>query len=207
MGDSREAKRVANRLHARSLTLPYVDQELALDLGLTRRDVLKIAGYGSLAAFLAACGSTSASSSSITATGGKMSLGSYNTDPGSKAGTQAIVDAFTSANGGTKVALNTGDHGTFQNQISSYLQGTPEDAFTWFSGHRMRFFASKGLATPIDDVWSAVKSNYTSGFEASIKGNDGKAYAIPTDYYPGAGFYRKDVWAAKGSNVPTTDDA
>src|SRR5713101_412341 len=199
MGDSRDAKRVRNRLALR-------DAALNLDLDLSRRDVLKIAGYGSLAAFIAACGGGTTTNTSITATGGKMSLGSYNTDPGSKAGTQAIVDAFAAANGGTKVTLNTVDHGTFQNTISQYLQGTPEDAFTWFSGHRMRFFAAKGLATPIDDVWSAVKSNYTSGFEASIKGNDGKAYAIPTDYYPWAVFYRKDVWAAKGYNVPTNWD-
>jgi len=206
MGDSSEAKRVANRLQARSLTLPYLEQELALDLGLTRRDVLKIAGYGSLAAFLAACGSTSTGSSGITATGGSMSLGSYASDPGSKAGVQAIVDAFTAANGGTKVKINTVDHGTFQNQITSYLQGTPEDVFTWFSGHRMRFFADKGLATPIDDVWSAVKSNYTAGFEASIKGNDGHAYAVPTDYYPWAVFYRKDVFAAHNYSIPTNWD-
>jgi len=207
MGDSREAKRVANRLQARSLTLPYVDQELALDLGLTRRDVLKIAGYGSLAAFLAACGSTSTGSTGITATGGTMSLGSYASDPGSKAGVQAIADAFKAANGGTKVNINTVDHGTFQNQITSYLQGTPQDVFTWFSGHRMRFFADKGLATPIDDVWDAVKSNYTAGFAASVKGNDGHAYAVPTDYYPWAVFYRKDVWSAKGYQVPTNWDA
>src|SRR6266487_2646698 len=207
MGDSREAKRVANRLQARSLTLPYVEQELALDLGLTRRDVLKIAGYGSLAAFLAACGSTSTGTSGITATGGTMSLGSYASDPGSKAGVQAIVDAFKAANGGTKVNINTVDHGTFQNQITSYLQGTPQDVFTWFSGHRMRFFADKGLATPIDDVWDAVKGNYTAGFAASVKGNDGHAYAVPTDYYPWAVFYRKDVWSAKGYQVPTNWDA
>ncbi len=206
MGDSREAKRVANRLQARSLTLPYVDQELALDLGLTRRDMLKIAGYGSLAAFLAACGSTSASSASITATGGKMSLGSYNTDPGSKAGTQAIVDAFKTANGGTNVTLNVVDHGTFQNTITNYLQGTPQDIFTWFSGHRMRFFADKGLATPIDDVWDAVKGNYTPGFASSVKGNDGHAYAVPTDYYPWAIFYRKDVFAAHNYSIPTNWD-
>jgi multiple sugar transport system substrate-binding protein len=200
MGDSREAKRVRNQLALR-------DAALNLNLDLSRRDVLKIAGYGSLAAFIAACGGGGGGTTTgITATGGKMSLGSYNTDPGSKAGTQAIVDAFKAANGGTKMTLNVVDHGTFQNQISSYLQGTPEDVFTWFSGHRMRFFADKGLATPIDDVWSAVKSNYTSGFEASIKGNDGKAYAIPTDYYPWAVFYRKDVWAAKGYTVPTNWD-
>ncbi|TME95791.1 MAG: carbohydrate ABC transporter substrate-binding protein [Chloroflexi bacterium] len=205
MGDSREAKRVAARLQARSLELPYVG-EVPLNLDLSRRDMLKIAGYGSLAAFLAACGSTSTTGGSITATGGNMSLGSYGSDPGSKAGVKAIVDAFTAANGGTKVKLNTVDHGTFQNQITSYLQGTPEDVFTWFSGHRMRFFADKGLATPIDDVWNAVKSNYTAGFEASIKGNDGHAYAVPTDYYPWAVFYRKDVWAAKNYTVPTNWD-
>jgi multiple sugar transport system substrate-binding protein len=203
MGDSREAKRVANRL-----ALLNTGVELPLDLDLSRRDVLKIAGYGSLAAFIAACGGTSTSSGggSITATGGKLSLGSNASDPNSKAGVQAIVDAFTAANGGTKVTVNTVDHGTFQNQISQYLGGTPEDVFTWFSGHRMRFFADKGLVSPIDDVWSAVKSNYTAGFEASIKGNDGHAYAVPTDYYPWAVFYRKDVWAAKGYTVPTNWD-
>jgi len=203
MGDSREAKRVANRL-----ALLNTGIELPFNLDLSRRDVLKIAGYGSLAAFIAACGgtSTSGNSSSITATGGKVSLGSYNSDPNSLAGVQAIAAAFTAANGGTKVNVNTVDHGTFQNQITQYLGGTPEDVFTWFSGHRMRFFADKGLATPIDDVWSAVSSNYTAGFAASVKGNDGHVYAVPTDYYPWAVFYRKDVWAAKGYSVPTNWD-
>ena len=40
------------------LEIPYTDLKLALDMGLTRRDILKIAGYGSLAAFIAACGGT-----------------------------------------------------------------------------------------------------------------------------------------------------
>ncbi len=207
MGDSREAKRVANRLMAQGVALPELERQWSLNPELTRRDILKIAGYGSLAAFLAACGtSSSAGNSSITATGGKMSLGSYNTDPGSKAGTQAIVDAFKAANGGTDVTLNVVDHGTFQNTITQYLQGTPQDVFTWFSGHRMRFFADKGLATPIDDVWDAVKSNFTAGFASSIKGNDGHAYAIPTDYYPWAVFYRKDVFAAHNYSIPTNWD-
>src|ERR1700736_6931439 len=190
MGDSREAKRVQN-------FLALQDEALRLNPHLTRRDVLKIAGYGSLAAFIAACGGgTTNTPTGITATGGTMSLGSYNTDPGSKAGTQAIVDAFTAANGGTKVKLNTVDHGTFQNTISQYLQGTPEDAFTWFSGHRMRFFAAKGLATPIDDVGSAVKSNFSEAFAVAAKGNDGHVYGVPVDYYPWGIFYRKSVFQA-----------
>src|SRR6266699_6301651 len=201
MGDSSQAKRVRNLLAARDATLN-------LNLDLSRRDVLKIAGYGSLAAFIAACGGNNTTTTTgITAKGGKVSLGSYNTDPNSKKGTQAIVDAFTAANGGTKVSINTVDHGTFQNQISSYLQATPEDAFTWFSGHRMRFFADKGLATPIDDVWDKVKSNYTDAFATSVKGNDGHVYGIPVDYYPWAVFYRKSVFAAHSYSIPTNWDA
>lgn len=200
MGDSSDATRGRKRL-----ALPYLDTELPLNLDLSRRDILKIAGYGSLAAFIAACGGGT-TTTTTSSTGGTMSLGSYNSDPNSLKGTQAIVDAFTAANGGTKVKINTVSHNTFQDSINSYLQGTPEDAFTWFSGHRMRFFASKQLATPIDDVWDSVKSNYTEGFAASVKGDDGHVYAIPTDYYPWAVFYRKDVWSQHGYTVPTNWD-
>lgn len=207
MGDSREA---GGKSPKGKISVPSTGLELPLDLDLTRRDILKIAGYGSLAAFIAACGggtgTSGNNSGSVTAKGGKMTLGSYQSDSVPKKALQDLVDAFTSANGGTKVTVNTVDHGTFQNQITSYLQGTPEDVFTWFSGHRMRFFASKGLATPIDDVWNAVKSNYTSGFESSVKGDDGHVYAIPASYYPWAVFYRKDVWAQHGYSVPTNWD-
>ena len=206
MGSSLDGNRVRRSLPTSRIEIPYADIELPLDLDLTRRDILKIAGYGSLAAFIAACGGGSTTTTSVTAKGGKMSLGSYQSDPGPKKGLQAIVDAFSAANGSTKVTVNTVDHGTFQNQITSYLQGTPEDVFTWFSGHRMRFFASKGLATPIDDVWDAVKSNFTEGFGASVKGDDGHVYAVPTDYYPWAIFYRKDVFSQHSYNIPTNWD-
>ncbi|HEY8854524.1 MAG TPA: ABC transporter substrate-binding protein [Candidatus Dormibacteraeota bacterium] len=201
MGDSRDANRVRD-----SLGLPFLGSELPLDLDLSRRDILKIAGYGSLAAFIAACGGGT-TTTGTTATGGTMSLGSYASDAAPKKGMQDVADAFTAANGGTKVKVNTVDHGTFQNQINSYLQATPDDDFTWFSGHRMRFFADKGLTAAVDDVWDAVKSNYTEGFAASIKGNDGHAYAVPTSYYPWAVFYRKDVFAAHNYTIPTNWDA
>src|SRR5438309_10776304 len=117
MGDSRDAKRVRNRLALR-------DAALNLDFDLSRRDVLKIAGYGSLAAFIAACGggTTTTTSGTVTAKGGSMSIGSYLSDAVPKKGLQDIVDAFTTANGGTKLKVNTVDHGTFQNTINNYLQ-------------------------------------------------------------------------------------
>ena len=44
------------------------------------------------------------------------------------------------------VDVNTMDHNAFQEQINTYLQGTPDDVFTWFAGYRMQFFAAQGLA-------------------------------------------------------------
>ena len=57
---------------------------------------------------------------------------------------EEINAAFT-AETGIAVALNKVDHGTFQDQITTYLTGTPDTAYTWFSGFRMKFFADQGL--------------------------------------------------------------
>jgi multiple sugar transport system substrate-binding protein len=184
----------------RRMDLPFLDRELSLDLALSRRDLLKIGGAMSLAAFIAACGGSTGG-----ATSGTVTMGSNHSDAAEKRGMDAIAAAFKSSTGNT-LKLNTVDHNTFQDQISSYLQGTPDDVFTWFSGHRMRFFADKGLATPIDDVWDKVKSNYTDAFATAVKGNDGHVYGIPVDYYPWAVFYRKSVFQAHSYNIPANWD-
>ena len=137
---------------------------------------------------------------------GSTSLGSNYSDPVPKKAMQDIVDAFTAKTGIT-VKVNTVDHGTFQNQISSYLQGTPDDVFTWFSGFRMRFFAAQGLAADISDVWTkSLTSNYSDAFKIGSTGDDGKQYFVPIYNYPWAVFYRKSVFAAKGYAIPATLD-
>jgi len=116
---------------------------------------------------------------------------------------QDIVDAFTKETGIT-VKVNTVDHGTFQNQLNSYLQATPDDVFTWFSGYRMRFFAAKGLATDVSDVWGKIGSNYSDAFKVGATGDDGKQYFVPIYNYPWAVFYRKSLFKDKGYNIPKT---
>ena len=197
----------------------------------SRRTVLKgivgAAGLVSIPAIIAACGSstgsagasapaaTSAATSgtsaapSASAAGsaatGSLTLGSNASDPTPKKAIQAVVDAFTAATGIT-VKVNTVDHGSFQDNLSQYLQATPDDVITWFSGHRMRFFANQGLFTPIDDVWATVKGNFTPAMAAAATNTDGKVYLIPFDTYAWTVYYRKSVWADKGYQVPTTLD-
>ena len=100
--------------------------------------------------------------------------------------------------------INTVEHGAFQDSINSYLQGTPDDVFTWFAGFRMRFFAGQGLATDISDVWQTAGSNYSDAFKNASTGDDGKQYFIPMYNYPWVIIYRKSVFAEKGYTVPTT---
>jgi multiple sugar transport system substrate-binding protein len=170
----------------------------------SRRDAIRLGAMMAGSAYLAACGNGSTNTgTTVASTGGIVTVGSNYSDPGPKKAIDDVIAAFTAANGGTQVKLNTVDHGTFQDQISSYLQATPEDVFGWFSGHRMRFFAAKGLATQIDDVWDSVKGNFASAFGDAVKGDDGHVYGVPVDNYPWAVFYRKSVFAAHGYKIPT----
>ncbi len=135
---------------------------------------------------------------------GPVSFGSNYSDEVPKTAMQAALDAFT-AESGVAVDVNTVDHNTFQEQINSYLQGTPDDVFTWFAGYRMQFFAEKGLAGDISDVWANV-GNMSDALKGSSTGADGKQYFVPYYFYPWALFYRKSVFEEKGYAIPKTMD-
>ena len=106
---------------------------------------------------------------------------------------------------GLTVKTNTIEHETFQENINNYLQGNPDDVFTWFAGYRMQFFASQGLAGDISDVWGGI-SGMSEALKAASTGEDGKQYFVPLTTYPWALFYRKSVWEEKGYEPPTTLD-
>ncbi|MCT9626243.1 multiple sugar transport system substrate-binding protein [Arthrobacter sp. SORGH_AS 212] len=175
----------------------------------SRRSILKTAGVGaaSLAGipFLAACTGGSAPSATGTDSGG-LTFGSGSSDDVPKRAYQAVTDAFT-AKTGKKVTTNTVPHNDFQNKINSYLQGSPDDTFTWFAGYRMQYYAEKGLLAPIDDVWETIGANYSDALKKASTGPDGKLYFVPNYNYPWGFFYRKSLWAEKGYEVPETFDA
>ncbi len=172
-----------------------------------RRSLVKGAlGAGLSLPLLAACGgSDDGGSGDGGGSGSKtVSFGSNASDEVPKASMKAITDAFT-AKSGITVETNTVDHNTFQENINNYLQGRPDDVFTWFAGYRMRFFAGQGLAGDVTDVWDGL-TGFTDGFKNASTGDDGKQYFVPFSYYPWAVFYRKSVFAENGWTPPTTLD-
>jgi multiple sugar transport system substrate-binding protein len=185
----------------------------------SRRTILKsLAGLAGLAAVpgaLAACSSSGGSSadtsgaaggsSTAGAAGGTISFGSNYSDPQPKAAFDALTKSAT-AGTHVKVNINAVDHNTFQNNISAYLQGTPDDLATWFAGYRLQFFAAQGLLDPIDDVWDKIGGNFNDATKSLSKGADGKYYLVPIYNYPWVVFYNKSVFSSKGYEIPKTWD-
>ncbi|MEH0935859.1 ABC transporter substrate-binding protein [Micromonospora psammae] len=171
--------------------------------GVGRRSLLAgTAGAGALlgTGLLAGCGSDSGSGSESKS----VSVGSNQSDPKPKDVIAKVMAGFQTSSG-IQPAVNTVDHNTFQENINNYLQGKPDDVFMWFAGYRMRFFAAKGLASDVSDVWGKL-SGYSDAFKKASTGDDGKQYFVPASYYPWAVFYRKSVWQQRGYQVPKTLD-
>lgn len=150
--------------------------------GTSRRTLLRgIGGAAVLGAgvpLLSACGGSGTAADPKT-----VSVGSNASDAVPKKAFAEIYAAFKKQSG-IAVDVNTKDHNTFQEQINSYLQGTPDDVFHWFAGYRMQFFAAKGLATSIDDVWDKIGGNFPEAMKKLSQGEDGKSYFVPLYTYP-----------------------
>src|SRR3954451_7127525 len=165
---------------------------------LSRRGVLRGGlGLGAAlggSALLAACGgSSSGSSASSSSTGGgggaattatgTLTFGSNQSDAAPKATFAKLLDN-ASQKTGLQIKTNTVDHENFQENINNYLQGQPDDVFTWFAGYRMQFFAQQGLVGDVSDVWQNVQGMSDAMKTAST--SDGKQYFVPFTTYPWA---------------------
>ncbi|WP_375388199.1 ABC transporter substrate-binding protein [uncultured Amnibacterium sp.] len=174
-----------------------------------RRNLIRGAGLGAVALggtqLLAACSGSSTGGSSGGGGGGTVSFGSAASDDVPKRAYAAFVSAFEKKSK-DKVNTTTTDHNGFQEKINNYLQGSPDDAFTWFAGYRMRYYAAKGLVGDVSDVWTKIGSNFSDGLKQASTADDGKQYFVPNYNYPWGFFYRKSVWQSAGWEVPATFD-
>lgn len=160
------------------------------------RGLLATAGLAALPG-AAGCGSSSDPS--------KVTLGSNYSDAVPREALASVTRSFQSAQG-LEVAINTKDHEAFQQQITNYLQSNPDDVFSWFAGYRMRFFAAKGLAGDVSDLWGQIGGGFSEAQREASTGDDGKQYFVPFYSYPWAVFYRKTSWSQRGYQEPKTFD-
>ncbi len=171
----------------------------------SRRSVLKGAAVGGVglaagAGLLAGCSSKNEDPVTFTVRG--------TAESGIKIA-QAVNDAYT-AKTGIQVTQQAVESNPFQDGISQYLQGTPDDVFGWMAGWRTNYRADQGL---LQDVSENIK-NLGDQLPASFVGGatnpaDSKQYIIPTTWYPWGLHYRKSTMQELGldpENIATWDD-
>jgi multiple sugar transport system substrate-binding protein len=137
-----------------------------------------------------------------------MSFGARTVDESPTTQLKALVAAYEKKSG-NKVTYNATESNAFQNNLSQYLQGTPDDTFQWMAGYRMQFFAEQGLLEDISDVWKDLDDQYDSSYKIASTGTDGKQYFVPQSWYPWGLHYRKSMVAELGldpENIATFDD-
>ena len=158
-----------------------------------RRLVLKGAAAGGLgiagATMLAGCASDV----------GPLSFGVRSVDTTPVSHAEALVAAYV-AKTGNEVTPNFTESNAFQNNLSQYLQGTPDDAFQWMAGYRMQFFADQGLIVDISDIWDEIGDQYSESYKIASTGLDGKQYFVPQSWYPWGLHFRKSMMAEIGLN-------
>jgi len=172
--------------------------------GVSRRTLIKGAALGGIgiaggATILSSCGSKAK---------GPMSFGARTVDESPTKQLKGLVAAYEKKSG-NKVTYNATESNAFQNNLSQYLQGTPDDAFQWMAGYRMQFFAEQGLLEDISDVWKDLESQYDNSYKIASTGLDGKQYFVPQSWYPWGLHYRKSMVKDMGmdpENVATWDD-
>ncbi len=173
----------------------------------TRRNFLRGAALGgallSSSTLLTACGDGGSSSSGSAAKTVKFGVNEAKGSGPAADRLVAMAEAYAKKTGVT-VSGNYVDHNTFQDGITTYLQGTPDDVFTWFAGFRMNQFAEQGAITDLSDVWPI--DGMGDAFKTASTASDGKQYFVPKDYYPWAVFYKKSVFEKGGYAVPTNLD-
>lgn len=130
-----------------------------------------------------------------------VTVGSDQSDDAPKQAYAEMLNGFE----GFDVKINTVDHETFKEGINNYLQGRPDDIFTWFAGYRARYFAEKGLVADISDVWDSIDGMADSMKNASST-LEGEQIFMPLTYYPWGVFYRPSLFEERGYSEPKTFD-
>ena len=172
--------------------------------GVSRRTLIKGAALGGIgiaggATVLSSCGSKAS---------GPMSFGARTVDESPTKQLKGLVAAYEKKSG-NKVTYNATESNAFQNNLSQYLQGTPDDTFQWMAGYRMQFFAEQGLLEDISDVWKDIEDQYDSSYKIASTGLDGKQYFVPQSWYPWGLHYRKSMVKELGldpENIGNFDD-
>ena len=116
------------------------------------------------------------------------------------------------ANNGVSAKISTMNESEFYKSLPSVIRSDPDNAPDMILIHseRLTYFASSNIIVSMDDYLNAAKVNFNrDDYLANVMSEciyRDKTYGIPLDEHAGVWFYRSDVLAKNGIEVPHTLD-
>ena len=139
---------------------------------------------------------------SVPVLAGTLVINSNQSDPVPKAAFADLVKKFQKENPDVKVEYNEYDHEAYKTALRNWLSTSPPDVVYWFAGNRMKEFVTRGLFEDVSDVWQKDGLNETLATSKGVMTIDDKQWGVPYTYYQWGIYYRKDIFAKNGVEVP-----
>ena len=134
---------------------------------------------------------------------GTIVINSDTSDPAPKQAMQELIDGFKEAHPDVEVEWNVFDHEGYKTSIRNFLTADAPDIALWYAGNRMAPYVNAGLFEDVSDVWVDNGLDETLKSAAASMTMDGKKWGVPYTYYQWGIYYRKDIFADLGIEVPT----
>ena len=123
-------------------------------------------------------------------------------NPGPKKGFEDAVEKFKAANPDINVIVNITDREAHKTAIRNFLSANAPDVTSWYPGNRMAPFVNAGQFEDVSDLWDSEGFHDSLASTESAMTIDGKQWGVPYTYYQWGIYYRKDVFADNGIDVP-----
>ena len=137
---------------------------------------------------------------------GTLVINADTSDPAPKQAMQEVIDGFKEAHPDVEVELNIFDHEGYKTSIRNFLTADAPDIALWYAGNRMAPYVNAGLFEDVSDVWADNGLDETLKSAAASMTMDGKKWGVPYTYYQWGIYYRKDIFADLGIEVPSDWD-
>lgn len=127
-------------------------------------------------------------------------------NPDPKKGFEDAVEKFRAANPDINVIVNNNDREAHKTAIRNFLSADAPDVTSWYPGNRMVPFVNAGQFEDVSDLWKSEGFDDSLASTKSAMTYDGKQWGVPYTYYQWGIYYRSDIFAEHGIEVPQTWD-
>lgn len=124
-------------------------------------------------------------------------------NPAPRAAMEGMVERFQAMHPNLRIELTFIDREANKTQIRNYLSANPPDVNGWYAGNRMRPYVAAGLFEDVSDLWDGPMGEELASTRPALT-IDGRQWGVPYSYYQWGIYYRSDIFAELGLEVPAT---